>query len=245
MEQIEIVIPSHKRADRVTTKKVVANPIICVADSQYLEYKKHNPDCQIVAHPDTVIGLPPKLEWIRQNFGSVFFIDDDVKAFQRTYSKTDMKVTDKHLVREIIEATATACRQSGSYLFGFNKNANPVAYPSLQPIQLTGFVLGGACGLLSGSKLHWDCNMLINGDFFISLLNAYYHRTVYIDNRFAFAFEKTFKNTGGLQEIRNTERLEWHYNYLKKKFGDIIHLKNPNPQRQLAHKWEMTIDLPF
>jgi hypothetical protein len=41
---LPIVCPSHKRADRVLTKKAVAGLILCVPESQVAEYREHNPD---------------------------------------------------------------------------------------------------------------------------------------------------------------------------------------------------------
>ena len=52
----KIVIPSHKRHDRVFAKKLVNDPIICVAESQADLYQQFNPECEIVTHPDDVSG---------------------------------------------------------------------------------------------------------------------------------------------------------------------------------------------
>ena len=57
---LKIVIPSHKRADKVLSKRLIINPIICVEEKQKDIYKSYNPDCEIVSHPNDVIGLPAK-----------------------------------------------------------------------------------------------------------------------------------------------------------------------------------------
>ena len=44
----KIVIPSHKRHDRVFAKKLVNDPIICVAESQADLYQQFNPECEIL-----------------------------------------------------------------------------------------------------------------------------------------------------------------------------------------------------
>ena len=44
MSNLKIVIPSHKRHDRVFAKKLVNNPIICVAESQADLYRQYNPE---------------------------------------------------------------------------------------------------------------------------------------------------------------------------------------------------------
>ena len=41
MNTLKIVIPSHKRHDRVLSKRLVNNPIICVAESQADIYRQY------------------------------------------------------------------------------------------------------------------------------------------------------------------------------------------------------------
>lgn len=75
--QLRIVIPSHKRHDRVFAKKLVNDPIICVAESQADLYRQFNPDCEIVTHPDDVVGLIPKRNWMAKHFGNLFMLDGE------------------------------------------------------------------------------------------------------------------------------------------------------------------------
>lgn len=42
---LSIVIPSYKRPERVLSKKLVSNPIICVSESERGVYSEMNPDC--------------------------------------------------------------------------------------------------------------------------------------------------------------------------------------------------------
>ena len=84
---LRIVIPSHKRYDRVFSKYLVTDPIICVAKSQADLYKEYNPDCEIVTHPDDIIGLIPKRNWMAKHFRDLFMLDDDVDACKRLYSE--------------------------------------------------------------------------------------------------------------------------------------------------------------
>ena len=76
MSGLRIVIPSHKRHDRVFAKYLVNDPIICVAKSQADIYKQFNPDCEIVTHPDDVVGLIPKRNWMAKHFRNLFMLDD-------------------------------------------------------------------------------------------------------------------------------------------------------------------------
>lgn len=244
---INIVVPSYKRASRISTTNVVEGCIICVPESQEAEYKEHNLGVEIVAHPDSIKGLPPKLEWIRKNFDNPFFIDDDVKEFRRLYIEAGEqgKVDNPTIVREIIEKTAWCAKKAGAYLYGFNHSPMPTAYSGQQPVVMSGFVMGGATGLLNGSKLWFNEDMKLGGDFWISLLNAHFHRKIWKDMRYAFTFKDTFMNPGGLSEYRNLEAEKAKYDILKKYFGDAVQMKQDTRLSKRKHPFMISINLPF
>lgn len=243
--EIKIVIPSHKRPDNVLTKHVVSDSIVCVPESQAAEYAEHNPEIEVVTHPDTVKGLTLKRQWIYDHFGDVFMLDDDIKSMRRLYAQSDYLVKNKQLVREIIQNTAAAARQSGAFLFGFSKNPNPTSYRSMRPIELTGYITGCATGLLKGSKLFYDGRINCNEDYWISCLNAYHHRIIYKDTRFVFEQAGTFTSKGGLAEFRNMKAEEDDFNYLQEMFGEVVQLKADTSQRRRKHVFEKTMRLPF
>jgi hypothetical protein len=248
VEQISIVIPSHKRAERVSTTKIVEGAIICVPESQADQYQRNNQGIEIVAHPDTIRGLPAKLEWMRKYFGgSLFYLDDDVIDFRKLYAEKGEppKVDNPTIVRELIEETAWKARKAKAYLFGFNHSPMPTAYSGFKPFELSGFVMGGATGLLSGSKLFWNVEMKLGGDFWISLLNVHYHRKIFKDMRFAFTFKDTFTNPGGLSEFRNVEAEKAKYEILRRYFGEAVRLKNDTHLAKRKHPWMCTMELPF
>jgi hypothetical protein len=241
MESLKIVIPSHKRADRVITKYAVSNAIICVEESQADEYRRHNPNSEIVTHPDNVIGLAMKRDWIYKHFGNVFMLDDDIKAMRRLYVGPGEKVViEPETARTIIENTARAAKETGAYLFGFSNSMNPMQFNSFAPIQLKGYVNGCATGLLKGSKLFYIPEIKANEDYWISLLNAHYHRICYRDLRFSFEQQDTFKNRGGLSEFRNLSVEENDFAILQKHFGSAIELRKGK-----KHQFQKKMNLPF
>jgi hypothetical protein len=243
---VRIIIPSHKRADKVLTANVVADAAICIPESQLEEYKKHNPRVELITHPDSVIGLPPKREWMRKEFGDIFMLDDDITELRRLYTTSNYKVNNKEVVRDIVYSTAEAAREAGVYLFGFCKDPNPLAYRPQKPISLTGFINACACGLLSGSKLYYDPVIKCAEDYWISCLNAYHHRYLWRDNRFVFLQKTTFVGSGGQAEFRNMKTEEEDLKYLVKMFGSqVIQLKGDSHLRKRVHEFEKTIKLPF
>lgn len=233
------------RAGSVITHLHIEGCIIVVPESESVAYKKAHPELEVVAHPDSVKGLPPKLEWMRRYFScNLFFVDDDCKGIYRMWDYQNTRLTPTE-ARDLIITTAHNARAAGCYLFGFNKNPRPETYDFFQPIQMSGYVLGGATGLLTGSKLYWNTDMKILGDYWISLLNAYHHRKAWIDNRFSFHFKETFTSTGGLASIRNKERIKEHVAILKKYFGNAIKEKPDNVFRKRKHEYEISLHLPF
>lgn len=241
---VKIVIPSHKRANRVLTKFAVSNAILCVAQSQKDDYAAHSPGLEIVTHPDTVVGLAPKRDWIIKHFQNVMMLDDDISNLTRPYAETGQATAvPPDAAHDIIQATAAAAKDAGAYLFGFSTSPQPVSYNSLNPIQLSGYLTGCAHGVLAGSKLWYNPDIICNEDYWISLLNAHHHRLIYKDTRFYFAQKNTFVNRGGLAEFRNLDAEKKDFELLKRVFGDVVELRT-NP-RNAKHPYQKTLKLPF
>ncbi|MFN8347443.1 MAG: hypothetical protein U0X91_20740 [Spirosomataceae bacterium] len=242
--EVKIVIPSHKRATRVRTTMAVDNAILCVAESQAALYKKCNPKIDIVTHPDTVIGLARKRDWIIKHFGDVMMLDDDIESLMRIYTeKGEPNMVEPDEAYALVQMTAAAAREAGVYLFGFSSSPTPISYNSLNPIQLTGYVTGCAHGVLKGSKLWYNPDIICNEDYWISLLNAYHHRMIWKDTRFYWAQKDTFVNRGGLAEFRNLEAEEKDFHLLQRVFGDVVELRKNKANAK--HPFQKTLKLPF
>ena len=135
---LKIVIPSHKRAERVLTTAAVDGAILCVEESQEKLYRACNPKIDIVTHPDSVKGLARKRDWIIKHFGDVFMLDDDITAMQRVYTEKGEKINvEPDVASELIRQAAQACRDAEMFLFGFSTSPGPIAYNSMKPISLS------------------------------------------------------------------------------------------------------------
>lgn len=250
-EIVKIVIPSHKRADRVRAASVVKNGAICVPQSQCDEYAKHNPGQEIIAHPDSVIGVSAKRQWIYSKFGNVFMLDDDCVGVYRTWVHPKQLLAYKlspQCAYDAIQATASTAREMGAYLFGFAMHHDPRNYAPIRPFGLNGYVNACSMGLLAGSKLFFDPKMKTCEDYFICGINAYYHRYCFRDERFGCQFENTWHNPGGLSEFRNVDEERRSFERLLRAFGpDVIgrRLKKAKCRGRLAHPWQVTFTLPF
>lgn len=242
---IKIVIPSHKRADRILTTEVVP-AIVCVPDSQYDQYRRHNPEAEIVCHPDSVIGLAAKRNWMYKHFGNIFMVDDDIVSFRKLFTEPGEKMElSPGKAQAIINETAYAAKHAGAFLFGFNSNPNPTMYKALRPIVLTGYVTGCATGILAGSKLWYNPEIICNEDYWISCLNAYYHRLIWKDMRFTFIQKDTFVSQGGLAEFRNIEAEKKDFELLQRCFGEVVSLKKDTKLAKRKHPYQKTLKLPY
>ncbi|HOW70074.1 MAG TPA: hypothetical protein PKY77_05680 [Phycisphaerae bacterium] len=247
-ETVKIVIPSHLRHDRVRAKHAVAGAILCVSETQAPKYRQHNPDCEIVTHPDSLFGAAAKRAWIMKHFGSVFMIDDDVQAVVRLYGDFAGKhrlssTMPPRTASDAIQATAAAAREMGCFLFGLSHNGNPKYYPPGNPFKITGFVWGATLGILSGSKLWIDPGLVVGEDMWLSALNAFFHRTVFIDQRYGIRLDGFSGTTGGCFDVRTVETEKQATLRLKRAFGSAIQVTPPDRSKRCA--WERSLVLPF
>lgn len=252
--KIPIVIPSMSRAGQVTTLKMVTEAVLCVPQSQSSAYAEHYPDTEIIAHPDTIKGLPLKRQWINERFDTVFQMDDDLTGMFHMGVGPKEKQTwyTPVQVRDIIQGTYEAALELGCYVFGFNNVADVRMYNPLRPIQHTGFIPSGYIGFISWKKsqLFYNPEAYMVDDYWIICLNAYYNRYLFRDNRFGFSEVKNRNNAGGQSVFRNWDNEKSGYELLRKYFGDVVRLKPDSSYKRAAgksnrHPYERMIVFPF
>lgn len=246
---LKIVIPSHKRHDRVISKRLVEDPIICVAESQKELYQKFNPECEIVTHPDDVIGLIPKRNWMARYFGDLFMIDDDVSSLRRIYIEVGEKETirDKVFITRLInELYEYACMLEVN-LFGFTNMSSPTMFKGDQWLSLAKQITGCAYGVRRSPNIWWDEDLKLKEDFWISCYVKYKERKVLTDLRYNFMQKGTFASPGGLASIRTQDEERRNILELKRDFGDVVHLKKQgfNGRQKTRDKVRYNISVQF
>jgi len=236
--EVPIVILSHKRAGRVTTHEHVKGAKVCVPEGQAEDYARFHAPETLLVHPDTVVGLCAKRQWVCERCGDVMMLDDDSNGLYRLYRPRDATIYRARRTRcsptraaEIVQAVAETARRLGAFLFGFGAHCNPVTYYPGRPFSFGGYTPGGSVGVLAGSKLWWpeDCTLPVD-DWWVCLLNAYYHRYAYYDRRFAWSFAETYRRQGGMAEFRHQGAEEEATAYLIRHFGGEV----------VVHKWTPT-----
>lgn len=251
---LQIVIPSHKRAADVTTTKTALPPevcVLCVPEAQAAEYREHNPDVEIVAHPDDIRGLAPKRMWIADRFGDHMQIDDDQKYFVHLEHQTgepECKL-DPWTAYGVLNRLADNARELGVYLFSLSPYPDPRVYDPGMPFKLTGFVIGGKLGWLSPkeSGLWIHPQIVAKDDYWLSALNAHLHRVCLVDLRYASKFKPDFKSPGGQAGVRNQDTERRDNRILRETFGGAFQKKNRTTlsKGHSGHEDQITLHVPF
>jgi len=223
--EVKIVIPTFRRAGMITTLEHVQGASLCVTESEQDEYRRHYPEADIIVHPDRIVGLAPKRQWIYERFGNVFMLDDDITAVHRLYMRQLGPRLRPEESYKIIQWAGNMAKLCGCFLFGFNKNPSPIIYSPFSPIRLSGVITGCAFGMIEGSRLSFSSESTAVEDFYISGLNAHYHRKAFIDTRFNFVQEQTFTRRGGQSMYRNLETERRDTLFLRRCFGDAVSIK--------------------
>ena len=251
---VKIIILSHKRPGKVITKRILEHPCVSVPEAQAEAYRKQNPECEIITHPDSVIGKVPKLQWLLDKFKGCFFLDDDIASVQRLYfipGADEVSKLPVENVETLIQNTAAVARELGAFYFGFATFGRPLMFKPWDPFRLTGYISGHAYGILPDSKLSYDPRIQMNDDYYIALLNAFHHRLCFKDNRFYFVQKGTFGSEGGLAEFRTMDKERAEFILLRKMFGGAIVPKRKvigqgqNGAGKVTHQYEKMLNLPF
>ena len=248
---LRIVIPSHRRWDRVLAKRLVQDPIICVAESQEAIYRDYNPDCEIVTHPDSVVGLIPKRNWMARHFGDLFMLDDDVHVVRRLYVEKGESAP----IRDPAEVTAVIARlhelaeMLDIHLYGFSSAVTPVMYSEEAYLSLSHMITGCAYGVRPSKNIWWNEDVKLKEDFWISCYVKYKERRVLTDGRYNFAQKGTFVSAGGLAGIRNQDEERRSILFMRKSFGECIRLKgvtnNGKGETVQKVKYNIVAKFPF
>ena len=227
MSDLKIVIPSHKRHDKVLSKKLVNNPIICVAESQADLYRQFNPECEIVTHPDDLIGLIPKRNWMARYFGNLMMLDDDVHAVKNLMAEKGESgvIKDPEIITGIIENLYELACLLDIHLFGFTSSISPVMYNEWEYFSLSKMITGCAYGVRYNKYTWWNEELRLKEDFWISCYMKYKERKVLTDWRYNFSQKGTFVSSGGLASIRNQEEEKKSILFIRKHFGESVVLK--------------------
>jgi hypothetical protein len=237
----------------MATHRLIPAALVCVPQSQRREYKKAVGD-RILTHPDSVKGLPAKLNWILRHFkdDDVVMFDDDLDRVVRCFGLKgeEQSIKSPERVHAIIESTLWLARDLGVYFFGWDSsNTGVIFYDGFTPFQLSGYITGCAKGFLRGHGLVYDERLRTKDDFDMSAQNAYKHRMCLKNMRYTFMQLGTFANAGGQAAFRTPDVEKRDVEMLRRKWGsDVIRFRDrhtPRRKRDYAGITKISLRLPF
>lgn len=252
MTEIQIVVPTMGRAGAVYAHEVFGpeNVILCPPERERDAYAKAYPDVEIVAHPDTVVGISQKRQWIYDLWRDVVMIDDDTAGIAHLEhaigEKPCLLAPDEAVY--LCERLADESREYGAYLFGVHSTIHPLGFKVSTPFRTTGWVNAGFTGLLAGSKLAYHPGIVCSEDFWISALNAHHHRKVWVDTRYGVLDKSkgtgTMNTPGGMAATRSLEAQARDNEILDKYFGPAIQSRTGHLVKA-KHDLQVKLALPY
>ncbi len=244
---ISIVCPSKGRANNVLTKKLIEDLILVVPAYEVEAYEEHNPECTIVAEPEHVRGITASRQFIIDTFPNVFMIDDDIVSIRKNWIEKgeEYLVQDPDEVNDIIQRAGDIATDIGAKMFGFANLRDPLHYVSHKPIGFTGYLNASYTGYLEGHELAYDVSYPEGEDHYMSCLNVYKNRYMFIDHRYSFVTQGNFVAEGGCNLDRTKEDMLLTTLKLRKTFGDVIKIKKPTAGKSKLREGERTVSFPF
>lgn len=242
---IPIVCPTHGRAGKVAVLEAIDDVILCVAASQEPLYREYY-DVEMLVHPDSVVGLAAKRQWIYEQCGDVFMLDDDVAALHTlTVCLGEPSRVPAKVAWQLVQRLAAEAADLGVYLFSFDPVADRRNFKPSSPFRVKGYVPGHSFGMRKGSKLFFTKESVEVEDYWISCLNAYHHRMAWVDRRYGFTQKDTFTSQGGLSAHRTMETERQDTEMLMRYFGEVITWKKGTARASPTHRYQRSMHLPF
>lgn len=229
MIDLQIVIPS-RRCPALAAKALALAPraLLCIAESEVAEYQVIcGNDVHILAHPDTLLGMGRKRQWILDHVDAeaVFMIDDDVSKVYAIVGQRQRHIRNPGDILQIIRNAAGIAKEIGTACFGFNHTADTRHVSSLKPFALGGYVNGFAFGVV-GRSIRFDEALDTKQDIDFSLQCLQHHRILWKDSRFAFVTREWFTRPGGMAGVRTQESLSRDIARLKARWGSAVEVEH-------------------
>ena len=246
-ERIMIVCPSKGRCDNVKTTILIPSVTLIVPASEEENYKRCNPNTQVIGTPPEVRGIVKTRQWVLDHFEEVFMIDDDVINVRKNFENEQQKVwvTDAEQILEIINETVYIAREIGAKVFSFSRTVNPLQFSGHSLFSHTGYMNASYCGFLKGHGLSYDLTMNEGEDHYMSCLNMFKHRYCLIDERYSFMTDGNFKSKGGCNGQRTRESMIKNTMHLREIFGEVVTFKEPNTVKHNVNFGERTLKFPY
>jgi hypothetical protein len=250
--KILIAIPSYNRFTNLRTIEMFEDATVFVPPDQIAKYKENYPDVKFVEYtlPEGNIARKKNfiIEYARKNdYDTIFFIDDDYNALYANGSGDARKITDKDIIYQTIETHAVCAYDLDKTIFTFHNISDIKRYAKHSPMSFFSTFKRGNFGmnLKTTNQLHFDERFILNEDVGLGLQSLLYDRVIYSDNRFGFKLANVMGDKGGLANSRGSEKELVFKELLISKWGERLIKEDGNSWAKRLSKYSVTVNNPF
>lgn len=227
MDKLVFCIPSYKRPYAVQTLCLIPDAKVYVAKKEAGEYRKNNPNAQIIEIPDNIQGNIARVRnYILDNNNgkAIIMLDDDIKAFCRIKIKGNKKVwvdIKKGDIRHLFEEFAKLAEQWGVDYFGLNCKPDAMSCRLFSPFSTNNFIGGPVQGFLPTNKCRYDERIPLKEDYDMAIQQCNKKRGCLRFNLYSFRAKQS-EQKGGCANMRNMQEEKREFEILRQKWGSNI-----------------------
>lgn len=229
----KIIIASKERELNVKKNKQMYgdNVCFCVHESEVKKYIDHGADKKTILPHTVDYPLAKIINFIIQHcidnkIEYLVLLDDDIKSFVYRVGYKEREYTQAKDIVKIIENGVTLLEDAGKDMYQASSSLGIIRYMQNTPYKTSGGVLNGYHILRVNKKYKRPMRYLMHCDVGLSLQILLHSRYAIIEERLYLKAEYQ-TNSGGMQGIRTTERIEKSLNELKEEWGcNILIVEN-------------------
>jgi len=241
--KISINAPSYKRPNGVDTLKYLPQTKIWVCESEYDQYKKNNPQAEIILCKYGVQGNLCRIRnhildtEFKNNVDAVLLIDDDLQYIGYHENKKRCKM-DSAIIPDWLIKYTMLTYEMGAFLWGLNCNQDKQSYREYTPFSTTSYI-GGPFAVHLPNLIRYDERLFLKEDYDLTLQHLNSHRKVLRLNKFFYVVKQGGSGTGqkgGQSKHRNLNIENEQNKLLQKKWGSKIVRWDFNPRSHSSKK---------
>lgn len=224
--KISINAPSYRRPYGVETLKYLPQTRVWVCESEVEDYRKANPEAEIISVPLGVQGNLCRIRnYILDNSDDdcVCLIDDDLQGMGYFETGKEVQIKREDFMDWLTVSTVVAM-EFGAKMWGVNIIKDKKAYREYSPISTVSYI-GGPFSCHLRSNLRYDEKLPLKEDYDMTLQHLNRHRLVVRFNKYWYNAKQGCKGSnqvGGCAVYRNLEVEREQLYLLQKKWGSRI-----------------------
>lgn len=246
---ISINIPSWHRPNGVKTLDYIPFATVWVDESEYDDYKKANPEANIISCPKGIQGnlcrvrnYIIKNQLVTGGGDAALIVDDDLYRIERFSMKNNFgyvrEILPTNEIIAFLEKYTLMAQDMGVKFWGINVNCDNMTYRHFTPFSTTSYIGGPFQCFLRGNRCYYDENLPLKEDYDMTLQQLESERAVLRVNYYHYICKQS-KQAGGCATYRNRVREQEQFDLLQQKWGSKI-VKCDTTNKGRSNKTKLT-----